>query len=202
MAGQSLGYAGLTGGLPFHARTNLNDHNGLPCFAAPLPVYGDRHRRPRDVSAAISGSAAPKTTVLKQQIPPPVFQAEDSALSDAVPEEPKDAAASEDSVICTFRWPAALPGQEVSVVGACDPSCLILNSLSTRNLPLILRAWAHTGPCHVVLLSCRILHRLAKSHCSTKKLRQQRLYTHGRLATWHLSGRGSPLCSQSTARAA
>ena len=141
MAGQSLGYAGLTGGLPFNARTNPNDHNGLPCFAAPLPSYGDRHRRPRDVSAAISGSAAPKTTVLKQQIPPPVFQAEDSALSDTVPEEPNDAAASEDSVICTFRWPAALPGQEVGVVGACDPSCLTLNSLSMRNLPLILRAW-------------------------------------------------------------
>ncbi len=173
MAGQSLGYAGLREKLLFHGKANFNEHIALPCSAALFPCYGDRNRRPRHVCAAISGSAAPKTTLLKQQIPPPELQAEDSGLSDAVPKEPNDAAASEDSVICTFRWPAALPGQEVSVVGAYSPSLLTVRRLAMSSLPLISEGRAHTGLCREVALSCRILHRLAKSHCSTKKLRKQ-----------------------------
>lgn len=120
MAGQSLGYAGLRDKLPFHGCSNTNVYKTPACSAVRVSLASDRHRRPRHVCAAISGSAPPKTKLSKQQSPP-VYQVDDSASIETVPEQPDDAAASEDNVICTFRWPAALPGQDVSVVGDCAP---------------------------------------------------------------------------------
>ena len=200
MAGQSLGYAGLRDTLPFHGRADVNSCKTPACSVVPVLFASDRHRRPRHVCAAISGSIPPKTTVLQQQTSP-IYESDEIALIDTVPEQPDDADASEDNVICTFRWPAALPGQDVSVVGAALPSLQILHLSAAGSRPPIHHV-ACPGPGDEVSLFCRILHRLAESHCSKKELTKQRLHSYGCPTTRDLSGIHVALCSRLTARMA
>lgn len=152
MAGQTLGCGGLREKLALHGRADINLQKTPACSAALGHFLSHRHRRPRHVCAAISGSSAPETTLPQQQAPP-IYQLEDSSLSDAGPEEPNHAPRSEDNVICTFRWPAALPGQDVSVVGKCAfkvyMSCrwCVWNTLSIHRAMLVL-GFALRSPVH------------------------------------------------------
>ena len=172
MAGQTLGYAGLRDKLPLHGRTDINVQKTPACSAALGQIPSDRHRRPRHLCAAISGNAAPKTTIVKQQAPP-IYQSEDSGLSDTAPEEPDDASRSEDNVICTFRWPAALPGQDVGVVGPCAINFVHVVPVVCMESAIHLPSNARSGSCPENSNACRVLYGLAKPHRSTEKLRKQ-----------------------------
>ena len=128
MAGQSLGHAGLRDKLPVHGQVDFNVPRALPCIAAFAPLRGAWQRRSRHICTVISGSVAPELTLPKQNTPA-VYQEEDRNIDDAALNDSNNASSSEDNVICTFRWPAALSGQDVSVVGA---SFVILHSSSAK----------------------------------------------------------------------
>jgi hypothetical protein len=114
--GQGLGYAGIRVGLPFKSGKTGIPPRSAPGLAEFVPLQA--HRRGR--LHAICRSSAPKSAVLKQQAVP-IYQAEDEVTID-VPGE-QSIASSEDTVIVTFRWPAALAGQDVSVVGEGRSCC-------------------------------------------------------------------------------
>ena len=116
MAGQSLRHAGFGEKVPSYGRRDSKAYKGLPFLVAPVPRLELRQGRPQAVCTAISGSAATKSAVPKQQSDPVCQEEEASFSAEALNQS---SAASEDNVICTFRWPAALPGQDVSVVGEC-----------------------------------------------------------------------------------
>ena len=125
--GQGLGYAGIRVGLPLKSGQTGIPHRKAPGLAKPVPLQA--HRRGR--VHAITGSTAPKSAVLKQQAVP-IHQAEDEVTSD-VPEE-QSIASSQDTVIVTFRWPAALAGQDVSVVGEGRSCCTCVCPLQVYTL--------------------------------------------------------------------
>jgi len=116
MAGQSLRRAGFGEKVPSYGKRASKAYKGLPILVAPVPRLEHRQGQPQAVCTAISGIAATKSAVSKQQSDRVCQEEEASFSAEALNQS---SAASEDNVICTFRWPAALPGQDVSVVGEC-----------------------------------------------------------------------------------